>query len=211
MSHSLNVFVVLYLSIVFATVSVFSGSIYASSGDNIVLLAAEIIFFIKMSFDDFAYFSNVTIQRTRQALRFSFLMNILLATSIALTSTRHSQIGAASFSAVLFIGTLWIFDAEDSRIIKCPRRAAWLKINLLSISLLIISIFLNPQDKTTAASVPLIALCLLFFSDFIYQDSIGQLAPPGPALGDSSRNTRSEDHPLMLAIGESSYDDASSG
>jgi hypothetical protein len=174
MNHSLSVYTVIYLSIIFVTVSIFSSGIANSEGDLRLLIFAQGAFSLKIAIDDYIHFHK---SRTDVylSLNLSLLIYILLATSIAQAASGNGRIASLLFSFVFFVGCIWILLSEPSRDER-KRRDGWLTVNWTAFLLLLLAAFMLPEKEYSLTAIPLCVLIALIVTDFFYFGTLRRLA-----------------------------------
>ncbi|HEY0941392.1 MAG TPA: hypothetical protein VGE08_14930 [Steroidobacter sp.] len=181
MNHPLAVYTVIYVAILFVTVSIWGGKIGEATGDYRVLLLALGIFALKLAIDDYLHFQNVKKKSGESQLHFdlnlSLLVYLLLAVSIAMAATERGEAAAISFALVFATGMLWLcmsgFEGEEK-----GRRIGWLIVNGVSMGILLAVAFGWPpqSDAYSVSSRWLAALVGVFVADFFYFGTLRRLA-----------------------------------
>lgn len=177
MNHPLAVYTVVYVAILFVTVSIWGGKIGDATGDFQVLLLAQALFSLKLVIDDYVHFQGATKSKLHFDLYLSLLVYLLLAISIATAATRRGSASAVAFGCVFIAGSLWIivsgFEGEGR-----SRRIGWLIVNVLCAGVLSVVAFVMPPESTayTYSSVWLLGLVALIVFDFFYFGTLRRLA-----------------------------------
>lgn len=176
MNHPLAVYTVIYVAILFVTVSIWGGKIGEATGDYRVLLLAQGIFGLKLAIDDYVHFQGAR-SKLHADLCLSLLIYLLLAASIATAASGRGSLSAVSFALVFIVGALWLSisglaGAERSR------RIGWLVVNVISAVLLLIVAFSRPPQSAvyTDSSCWLVALVGALVFDFFYFGTLRRLA-----------------------------------
>lgn len=176
MNHPLAVYTVVYVAILFVTVSIWGGKIGEATGDYRLLLLAQGVFSLKLVIDDYVHFQGATKSKLLFDLYLSLLVYLLLAVSIATAATQRGATSAVAFAYVFIAGSVWIlisgFDGEGRW-----RRIGWLFINVLcAVVLLVVTFARPPQSTYTQASLWLLGLIALIVFDFFYFGTLRRLA-----------------------------------
>lgn len=177
MNHPLAVYTVIYVAILFVTVSIWGGKIGEASGDFRVLLLAQGVFSLKLAIDDYVHFQGARRERLEADLALSLLIYLLLAGSIALAASGRGSVAAICFALVFFVGMLWLNISGFSGT-GGERRKAWFVINLLALILLALVAFddVPRTDGYSRASLWLSLLAALLVVDFFCFGTLKRLA-----------------------------------
>lgn len=196
MTHPLAVYTVIYIAILFVTVSIWGSDIADVTGDTRVLLFTLGAFSIKLAIDDYVHFQSARRDLLHVDLWLSLLMYLLLAASIAHSAIGRTHIAALLFAAVFLLGIAWIVYSGLS---GSGWRIDWLIVNTLAIGLLGWAAALESGPAYTDASIPLTLLFVLVVADFVAFGTLRRLAdigdkpaaatPQRPAL-DADTNAR---------------------
>lgn len=176
MNHPLAVYTVIYVAILFVTVSIWGGKIGDATGDYRVLLLAQAIFGLKLAIDDYVHFQGAK-NKLHIDLCLSLFIYLLLAVSIATAATEHGFASAVSFAGMFLAGALWLcisgFAGPDR-----TRRMGWLIVDILSVVLLSVVAWVKPPQATayTSSSCLLLGLVALLVFDFFYFGTLRRLA-----------------------------------
>lgn len=176
MNHPLAVYTVIYVAILFVTVSIWGGKIGVATGDYRVLLLAQAIFGLKLAIDDYVHFQGAK-NRLYLDLCLSLLIYLLLAASIATAAIERGSTSAVSFAFMFIAGALWLcisgFAGPDR-----ARRIGWLIVDILSAVLLLVVAVVKPPQSTayTGSSGWLVGLVVLLVFDFFYFGTLRRLA-----------------------------------
>jgi hypothetical protein len=176
MNHPLAVYTVIYVAILFVTVSIWGGKIGEATGDYRVLLLAQAIFALKLAIDDYVHFQGAR-NKLHFDLHLSLLIYLLLAISIATAATGRGSASAVAFAVVFVTGALWILNSGfegEGRL----RRIGWFVVNVLSAALLLVVAFARPPQSATYtdSSILLMGLVALIVFDFFYFGTLRRLA-----------------------------------
>lgn len=176
MNHPLAVYTVIYVAILFVTVSIWGGKIGEATGDYRVLLLAQAIFGLKLAIDDYVHFHGAK-NKLHVDLCLSLLIYLLLAASIATAASGRGSTSAVSFAFVFIAGALWLFISGFEGAGR-SRRIGWLVVNILSAALLLVVAFEKPPQSTayTGSSGWLVGLVALLVFDFFYFGTLRRLA-----------------------------------
>ena len=175
MIHPLAIYTVVYVAILFVTVSIWGSDIALTTGDTRILLFALGAFSLKLAIDDYLHFQRAKLDHLELDLFLSLVIYLLLAASIAHTAIGRTQVGAIQFALVFAVGTIWLFYSGFSGKDR-NRRFGWLIVNLIAIALLVWAAVLKPQSIYTAAKLPLTLLFILIVGDFFIFRTLGRLA-----------------------------------
>ncbi|WOD13027.1 nuclear transport factor 2 family protein [Pseudomonas sp. NyZ704] len=176
MNHPLAVYTVIYVAILFVTVSIWGGKIGEATGDYRVLLLALGIFGLKLAIDDYVHFLGAK-NKLHADLSLSLLIYLLLAVSIATAASERGSVSAVSFALVFIVGALWLSISGFKGAAR-SRRLGWLFVNLVSATILMVVAFTKPPQPTnyTTSSVWLTGLVVLLVFDFFYFGTLKRLA-----------------------------------
>jgi hypothetical protein len=183
MNHPLAVYTVIYVAILFVTVSIWGGKIGEAGGDHRVLLLALGAFGLKLAIDDYIHFQGASKSLVLD-LALSLVIYLLLAASIACAASGRGQSAALLFAGVFAVGAGWIvntgFGGEGG-----ARRKAWLAINVVAAVLLLLTAWRDPPHpaRYTMASLWLGLLVLLIVVDFVVFGTLQRLAKLSDAAG----------------------------
>lgn len=176
MNHPLAVYTVIYVAILFVTVSIWGGKIGDATGDYRVLLLAQATFGLKLAIDDYIHFQGAK-DKVVLDLSLSLLIYLLLATSIAMAASGRGTLATGFFCAVFVAGIAWLLTSGFSGPER-PRRQGWLVINALTIAFLLFATFKHPPQSTgyTCSTLWLGAVVMLLVGDFFYFGTLTRLA-----------------------------------
>jgi hypothetical protein len=188
MNHPLAVYTVVYLAILFVTVSIWGSRISDAAGDIRILLFAQGAFSLKLAIDDYVHFQGAR-YRLQTDLSLSLLIYLVLAASIAAAATGRGCIAALLFGLVFVVGTIWLcvsgFSGDER-----SRRIGWLVVNVIAAALLAWAAVLGPASTYTAAAIPLTVLFLLVIADFLFFGTLRRLANVGAGVCQEGRTGR---------------------
>lgn len=185
MNHTLAIYTVIYVAILFVTVSIWGGNIASATGDTRVLLFALGAFSLKLAIDDYIHFHNAKRERLHADLMLSLIIYLLLAGSIAHSAIGRTRIATIQFAFVFVMGAIWIcLSGFSGKKEDRNRRIGWLIVNILAIVFLGWATRLNPQSMYTSASIPLSLLFILIVADFFVFSTLGRLASISVEGGD---------------------------
>jgi len=174
MNHTLAIYTVVYLAILFITVSIWGSGIGQAAGDIRVLLTCHGVFSLKLAIDDYLHFHEAKKHLTAD-LFLSLLVYLLLAGSIASAASSQGRRSAILFAAMFVIGVIWLclsgFTGDGK-----SRRVWWLVVNLLSILLLTWAAVAHPFQTYGPAALPLSLLVVLLTIDFLVGRTLPRLA-----------------------------------
>lgn len=181
MNHSLSVYTVIYLAILFVTVSIYGGQINAARGDAVFLLVAQAIFSLKLAIDDYIHFqARVPGHETvHVSLWFSLLIYLLLASSVAWSSMGDLRLAEHLFACVFLLGNAWICFTETHHPPSEEDRArhfGWFLLNLLSIGILLLDAYGYPGTDDIESKILCGALAIVFVVDFVCYGTLKRLA-----------------------------------
>lgn len=188
MNHPLAVYTVIYVAILFVTVSIWGGKIGDATGDYRVLLLAQAIFALKLAIDDYIHFQDIKKpDKLHLDLNLSLLVYLLLAVSIATAATERGAASAFFFASVFAVGVLWLYHSEAGPKDERPsesseedkrRRSGWLRVNIASALILAaVACCWPPQCGTYSGSSFLLAILVaLIIIDFFHFGTLARLA-----------------------------------
>lgn len=190
MNHSLAIYTALFFSIIFLTVSIFSGDIQSARGESLALLILQAVFCLKLAIDDYVHFQRLASdplgtetrdERNKQiekSLWFSLVMYLLLAASIGSAAKSLVQVSEVLFAAMMAAGLIWLFNSKPSpNDHNAPgRRKAWMFINGLFVVLLLCDVFFLSAPMGDCSIWLISFLILMVLLDAIFLGTIRRLA-----------------------------------
>ena len=208
MNHPLSVYTVVYLAIVFVSVSIWGSNLALVSGDGRILAASFGVFALKLAIDDYVHFQSAS-RKLHADLWLSLAMYLLLAVGIGGLGADKGRLAAGAFAGVFVAGTTWIVVTGFIRSVPgapldgTRRRQLWLAVNLVCVALLAWAALIGPdvRGKYTLAAIPLTVLLGVVVLDFACLGTLKRLASLGIAgesvaqrVPRSSRDGSERDH-----------------
>ncbi len=179
MNHPLAVYTVVYLAILFVTVSIWGSGIAQSSGDVRLLLVCTAVFSLKLAIDDYVHFQEAK-ARLAVDLFLSLLIYLLLAASIACAASSQGRRSAILFAMMFSVGVAWLLISGLKGTGK-NRRIWWLAVNFAAIILLAWAAIAHPFQNYGSATSPLSMLLALLLADFYIGGTLVRLASASAA------------------------------
>ncbi|MBL0919130.1 MAG: hypothetical protein IBJ14_10535 [Hydrogenophaga sp.] len=200
MNHALSVYTVIYVAILFVTVSIWGGDMKDARGDALYLLITQGMFSLKLAIDDYVHFQNpdATEEARHRDLWFSLFMYLFLAASIANAAMDALVASKLLFALTFLVGLVWLIlnKPVDGEVERKRRHIGWLTVNGLCVLLLTVDAFIFPAMHDTGSRWVYGFLALLIAVDFVYFGTLRRLAalkvPVQPGAGAAEATAKAE-------------------